>query len=348
MKKTIRIGFVVEQHGNLFRGGAEEQYEKTFEALNEIEGIEVEYVDKNTFDIENFDIIHFFKSYNFSLDLIKYLRKIKKPYVVSTIYLPNRVKATKSMYNFLIRLLPLKIKEQTILGQRYEFWKNAEYLFPNTTFEEKFFNDIGLRKTKVILNGISEKTLNILSEEAFFSQYLYLKNQNYVLNVGRIEQRKNQYFLVKACKELDIPIVLIGKITDYSYYEKIKDLNYSKCYILGQILDKGILNAAYKNCKLFALPSELETPGLSALEALYFNKLLLITENGGTQDYFKDIAYFVNPYDYESIKKGILKLYNSKNENNINSKVLKFKWEVVVKEYISIYYEIMIKNQLRN
>ena len=93
-----------------------------------------------------------------------------------------------------------------------------------------------------------------------------------------MERRKNQKLLVQACKELDMPVVVVGKIWDKKYYEEILNIGYKECYFLGPIYNRKLLFSAYKSCSVFALPSTLETPGIAAMEAAFIMYLLLLLE----------------------------------------------------------------------
>jgi glycosyltransferase involved in cell wall biosynthesis len=57
------------------------------------------------------------------------------------------------------------------------------------------------------------------------------------------------------------------------------------------------LASAYTAAKVFVLPSLFETPGIAAMEAALSGCAIVITQNGGTKEYFKDMASYINPLD---------------------------------------------------
>ena len=146
--------------------------------------------------------------------------------------------------------------------------------------------------------------------------------------------------MAQACKELDISLVIIGNKLDPVEFEKIQQLNYNKLYYLGPIYDKSILFGAYKACSVFCLPSTMETPGIAAMEAAYFNKPIVITKYGGTDYYFKDNAYYVDWRKIKDIKKGILTMLDN---NSIQTKVpmKQYSWDNIAKMYIKGYRRII-------
>lgn len=94
---------------------------------------------------------------------------------------------------------------------------------------------------------------------------------NYILNVGTIEPRKNLLVLVKALKQLpDVKLVVIGKQSPY-----IKQI---RRYIIANQLEKRViflsnvrfdeLPAIYQLASVFVYPSRYEGFGIPVLEAL--------------------------------------------------------------------------------
>ena len=68
-----------------------------------------------------------------------------------------------------------------------------------------------------------------------------------------------------------------------------------------------MLASAYAASDTFVLPSQFETPGISALEAALAGAKIVITPYGGTKEYFKNMAEYVDSGSSEAIKAGIEK-----------------------------------------
>jgi glycosyltransferase involved in cell wall biosynthesis len=101
---------------------------------------------------------------------------------------------------------------------------------------------------------------------------LYQLPDEYLLNVGTIETRKNALLIVKALKELDsfIHLVIIGKDTPYS--QSIKDYVEAnglknRVHFLKNVSFKD-LPGIYQEAKIFIYPSEFEGFGIPIVEAL--------------------------------------------------------------------------------
>ena len=108
---------------------------------------------------------------------------------------------------------------------------------------------------------------------------------DYILNVGTIEKRKNLGFLINAVsrlpKELPIKLVVVGKQT--AYFKEMwklvleKDLK-NKVIFLHQVAFSD-LPAIYQGAKVFVYPSRFEGFGIPIVEAIESN-VPVITSTG--------------------------------------------------------------------
>lgn len=128
-----------------------------------------------------------------------------------------------------------------------------------------------------------------------------------VLSAARIEGRKCQLELVRAVKDLDVDLVLIGKPAPnhMAYYEAIKREANDRVHFVGQV-GHDVLAQYYAAAKVHALVSWMETPGLSSLEAGAMGCNLVITEKGDTRDYFGNDAFYCDPESVASIRDAVV------------------------------------------
>ena len=170
-----------------------------------------------------------------------------------------------------------------------------------------------------------------------FEQY-----RNCVLCVSRIEGRKNQLNIIRACKNLPYKFVFIGKAgaNFKKYYENCKSEANENTYFLGQI-DHDKLPQFYKLAKVHILASWMETPGLSSLEAGVMKTNIVVTKKGDTEDYFKQYAYYCEPDNLESIENAVIQAYNEPiNEELPELIVDNYKWEDTAKQTYEGYLSI--------
>lgn len=336
----MKIGFVASQFGGIFRGGAEVQFENTVKAIQSL-GIACEYITAETRSIFDLDLVHFFKTDEAYLMLSSHLDAIRKPYVVSSIFYPESA-GQRFFYDTVGRLSRLPGSRALTASKKVQLLRNAAAIYPNTTSEAAFVSSLapGVR-CEVVPNcaeDIYHQSRHI-DESAFRSAFPQVHGERFVLNVGRIEPRKNQYRLILACKKADVPLVIIGKIRDPEYWRKCLDVGHQKLYYLGEMSDKAMLIAAYKACYCFALPSTMETPGLTAIEAALQGTRILITQEGGTRDYFKDEAVYVDPGSQPSIDAGLAEILQPQRRHS-GFDFSNLSYGVVAQTYIEEYERI--------
>ena len=106
--------------------------------------------------------------------------------------------------------------------------------------------------------------------------------------------------------------------------------------------DSELLKSAYKACDTLILPSNVETPGLVALEAGLSGAKIAITEIGGTKEYFGNYATYINPFKTLSIKKAVINSFVLRKNKKLSNMILKrFTWEIVAEKTLEAYRKIL-------
>jgi glycosyltransferase involved in cell wall biosynthesis len=263
----------------------------------------------------------------------KIARHYKKDIVLSPLYWNM-----SRYYKYINDLESIKLWEKCNLYRR-EIIRGCKVVYPNSVMEAEFLKNELCEKAnyKVIYNGVE-----IINEETpLYSLKERYNLDNYVLSVGRICPIKNQLILSQICKELNIQLVLIGNINDKAYYEKC--MNFDGTIYLGFLDSYNIYNA-YRFAKLHVLPSFVETPGMSSLEAAASGCRIVSTNQGSALEYFKDEALYCDPYDdlsiYNSVKEGIKLDKNCELKKMVREK---YNWESCTKELYESYKTILKK-----
>lgn len=138
----------------------------------------------------------------------------------------------------------------------------------------------------------------------------YLKDlpgpQDYVLCVGRIEERKNQLLLARAMRDLPLRLVLVGHAGNPAYAERVRAAA-GPDFLIVDRLDVGgeMLCGAVAGARVFCLPSWAEGASLAALEAAAAGAQMVLGDHSSERAYFGDLATYCDVGDPRSIRDAI-------------------------------------------
>jgi glycosyltransferase involved in cell wall biosynthesis len=170
--------------------------------------------------------------------------------------------------------------------------------------------------------------------------------ENFILYVGQIgPRRKNVHQLLKALELVDHPAVIIGSFDSSPSGRRCLELakQNPRLLIIDELShDAMLLASAYSACDVFVLPSQFETPGIAALEAASAGAKIVITPIGGTRDYFRNEAIYVDPTSAEDIAKGIQEALGRKKDGALRDRVKKeFLWDKVGEKTKQVYEHVL-------
>jgi glycosyltransferase involved in cell wall biosynthesis len=162
---------------------------------------------------------------------------------------------------------------------------------------------IPIEQLHIISNGVDSNLINAAERPQLKEKYGI---ENFILNVSRIEPRKNHLLLLNKFLELElykqnISLVFIGKksIDIPALKNKIAGLTHEQkkhFYWIEQV-DKNDLQLFYQSCKLFVYPSKAEGFGIPPLEAA-INKASVLCSNATAMADF--IFFEPNRFDPEN------------------------------------------------
>lgn len=174
--------------------------------------------------------------------------------------------------------------------------------------------------------------------------------RDFVLCVGRLESRKNQLMLLKALEDSPLTVVLAGGGFSYQpeYEAAIRAFKRKgRTIILGRV-EEEMLSSAYAACRVHALPSWYELPGLVSLEAASHGKKIVVTRTGTTADYVADEAFYCLPWDPDSILSAVMAAYYSPKKDGLEELVSQFTWDSAVRGTIKVYEEVLESSERKS
>lgn len=292
------------------------------------------------------DLVHVFGASSENVGIMKQVKSLGIPLVLSTVLYSNRSAST------IRKVLKLeKFTSKLLKGFRSEFGMKADLCnmadlnLPNTPDEarliEKAFS-ISPKKIQMIPNGVESRFQNA-TPELFIQKYGI---QDFVLFAGHAgAERKNVLKLLEAAPKIHAPIVIIGTLPATEYGLKCRKLaEKSGNVLLIDTLEhhSKLLASAYAACKVFVLPSQFETPGIAAMEAALANSNIVITNRGGTKSYFGGLAEYVDPDSTDSIILGIRKALLKQPTVDLKKHILNYyTWEKVAEQTVNQYNKLV-------
>lgn len=209
------------------------------------------------------------------------------------------------------------------------------------------FLDVDSEKIEVILqscNPIFQK--KIPDEEYQKIKFKYRLPDNYLLYVGTIEERKNLFNILKSlkAKKIEIPLVIIGRKTDY-YHKTIKPFlenNKMDIIIFSQEVNNDELPTLYQNALCFIYPSFFEGFGIPILEAITSGTPVITSKGGCFEETGGPGSIYVDPQNPVEIGDAILQITgNQKLRSSMVEKGFEharlFSSDQVAKKYMNLY-----------
>ncbi|WP_332026393.1 glycosyltransferase family 4 protein [Kaistella sp.] len=171
--------------------------------------------------------------------------------------------------------------------------------------------------------------------------------EKFILNVGTIEERKSLLNIVKAIKNTEIPLVVVGKKKD-KYFNKIerfieKNKLENQVYFLENVSMEE-LAAIYKLAEIFVYPSVFEGFGIPVIEALFSGTAVITSNLSSLPEAGGKNSLYINPNNIDDLKSKILFLWNNESERKrrVEKGLLyaqKFSDENISNELMKVYKE---------
>lgn len=224
----------------------------------------------------------------------------------------------------------------------YEVLKKAKVCIANSPTEAKTLKrDCPSCNAQVVYwpPGFAEEYSPCPTEE--FLELTGLRSKEYILQVGRLEFRKNQLGTIVASKNIDIPLIFIATKGSYEWYEKgciDAILKWRKAPTIivsqvlparkeknlqiipmpgGQKLSTSMLQSAFFHAGLHVHPAFQELPGATYFESAALGVPTIASSWTTIKEYFTspeldDRIEYCLPYDIIQIKALITKKFGQR------------------------------------
>jgi glycosyltransferase involved in cell wall biosynthesis len=359
----MRVLFVNRSSFLSFKGGDTTQLLMTAQELRKL-GVDVSIHEAgDPIDDTKFDLIHFFNITR-PATILAILQKTKLPFVVSTIYADYSFYKVIQPWNkmgMLIRLfgsdgveyfksVAKHLLNTERLDYRPFFWKGqrrciqtilkkARYLLPNSESEyQRLKVNYPIVKDYVVIpNGVDTTK--------FAHSSSIIRQSRQLICAAMIEPRKNQLNLIRAIKNSDYSLFIVGEPAPNhrTYYEQCKSEAGANVTFVGR-LNYNELITYYLESEIHVMPSWFETTGLASLESAFLGCKVVVSPMGDTRDYFEDMVTYCEPDSIQSIRNAIDLAHAHAIDERLKEKVVStYNWENTARITASVYERILAK-----
>jgi glycosyltransferase involved in cell wall biosynthesis len=167
----------------------------------------------------------------------------------------------------------------------------------------------------------------------------------FVLQVGRIEKRKNQKAALDAVERLeDVTLALAGPPRDWALATRLSVS--PRCRVLGRV-DQPTLELLYRRAAAVVVPSLYEGFGLPVLEAMARGKVVVASAGSSLKEVGGDAALYVDdPSNPDALAKAIAKAIGdkrlrSKLERAARERAATFTWDRCAEGVVAVIRELV-------
>ena len=234
----------------------------------------------------------------------------------------------------------------------YLFFRDYKkaYFITKSKISTDFLNKKGYKNVETLGVGldVDRFSKNVAINEKIEELKNNKEENNYLLYIGKIEERRNIIFLLELLKSIlkeknNCKLILVGK-GNKEYVDKCKNyINENKLQnniIWIESLKQDEIPELYKISNMFLLPTQHEIFGMVLLEAMYFGLPVLTTYNGGSSVLIEnDKNGFIEEINLDKWKDIILKNIDNKVvSTNAKSTIEdEFTWDKLSDKFIDSY-----------
>lgn len=234
-----------------------------------------------------------------------------------------------------------------------KFWtadsiKSANHIIAISEFTKRDIlsnYNVPEQKISVVYPGYEKEIFNtnVGKKESQLTLKKHKIDAPYILFLGALKPSKNIERLVQAfsiLKDKNLKLVISGKKgwLFESIFNVVRELSLSDRVIFTDYVEDREVPILMANAEVFALPSLYEGFGMPVVECMACGTPVVVSKEGSLPEVVKDAGVIVDPYDTNSIAKGIEKAI--KNRSEFSKKGLlrakDFDWDESAKRTIDI------------
>lgn len=189
-------------------------------------------------------------------------------------------------------------KRYNLMAKVFDIFFVRRYRHLNTPFltkshlAEAYLNRKGIVNTMTVGVGLNPEAMET-DEHTIHPIAQRIDNFSHrfkLLYIGKLEPRRNPFFLVDVLvalrvKGIDVGLIVIGK-GEESYkrdlFNQFTEVGLTDFVLYEPEIEQKYIAQVYERADIFLLPTIYDIFGMVLLEAMYFGKCVITTENGGS------------------------------------------------------------------
>lgn len=242
--------------------------------------------------------------------------------------------------------------------------KNANAIITDSESSKKDiikYTGINSTKVKVVYLAAGEEFKRINDKGLMIKEIRkkYTLPEKFILYVGDATWNKNLPRLIEAVSKINVPLVMVGKALIAKNIDTKNPWNKDLVRVQGMtgknknifrlgFVSAGDLVALYNLATLFIMPSIYEGFGLPVLEAMSCGCPVVASKGGSLAEVVGEAGKYIDPYNINSIAKGISEAFSNSNlQNELSQKGIiqsrKFTWKKTVEKTMNVYRSVVLK-----
>ncbi len=340
-------------------GGDTVQMHRTAEALRRA-GHRLRISLEPRADVSGVDVVHLFNLTrpHETFQQAENARRAGVPYVLSPVYWDLEAAVPWRAYEFprnwyraampagMRRWMRRRLAGNMSADPEYlqlEILRDARMVFPNSQAEashlrEKFGDALANAEMVVVRNGIDAAVAAPTTSPCVLDAATAKLVDGAFVCAGAIGPRKNQLNLVRAFRRLpEERLVIIGKASPGSdrYLRAARRAAGPNVAFLPGVPHEQ-MPPVWHAAKACAQPSWIETPGLSAMEALAMGAAVVAADVPPVREYFGDAVNYCDPASPESIARAC-RLAAAATRGDGAAFAAKYQWNRVLEDLVEAY-----------
>jgi glycosyltransferase involved in cell wall biosynthesis len=217
--------------------------------------------------------------------------------------------------------------------------RRAHVLLPNSAHEARdCMVKLGVREVPFVVVPVGA---------TIPAQTAWARERFGVVQVGRVEMRKNQTMAALALRDISAEVAFVGAAHEAFPMAAIGKWA-PRTHFAGAVSDDD-LQRIYSRALVHILPSWIETVGLASIEAAANGAQIVVSDRGPEVEYFGGDAEYANPSDPQSIRDAVMRALRRPPRtpgDALDRRVRSFTWEQSAKATLA-GYQIAIEEAAR-